>query len=166
MHIREYRQEDFDELWRLDRECFPPALAYSKVELMHYIRRRSTRTLVAESEAGAISGFAVAENLAMRQRTQNKERVLVGHIITIDVRGHARRRGIGASLMDATEAWLGHTGCEVVYLETAVNNHNAICFYKKRGYGVLRTVPRYYDNKLDALVMGKKIARSVLRLKG
>jgi ribosomal-protein-alanine N-acetyltransferase len=166
MRVREYRQEDFEELWRLDRECFPPPLAYSRAELTHYVQRRSTRTMVAENSSGTISGFAVAENLAMRSQPGNTERVVVGHIITLDVRRHARRRGIGALLMDTAEAWLCEAGCEAVYLETAIDNHNAIGFYKKRGYGVLRTVPRYYDNRLDALVMGKRISRSDMRLRG
>jgi ribosomal protein S18 acetylase RimI-like enzyme len=160
MQVREYRQQDFDELWRLDQECFPPALAYSRAELMHYIRHRGTQTLVAENDAGSISGFAVAQSLPMRGQTEDRGRVLVGHIITLDVRKHARRRGIGDLLMNAAEAWLSHAGCEVVYLETAVDNHTAIAFYKKHGYGVLRTAPRYYNGKLDALVMGKRMSRS------
>jgi ribosomal-protein-alanine N-acetyltransferase len=165
MQVRAYRQDDFDELWRLDRECFPPALAYSRAELQRYVSRRGAHTLVAESTAGAISGFAVAENLSMRPRPEDNGRAVVGHIITLDVRSHARRRGIGGMLIDAAEVWLCDAGCEAVYLETAVDNQNAIRFYKKHGYGVLRTVSRYYDNRLDALVMGKRISRSVIRLK-
>jgi ribosomal protein S18 acetylase RimI-like enzyme len=38
-----------------------------------------------------------------------------------------------------------------------VNNSAAISFYKKRDYTVLSTAPRYYEGKLDALVMGKKL---------
>ena len=147
MDFREYRPDDFEELWRLDHECFVPSMAYSRFELMCYIRRRSAFTLVAE-EGKAIAGFVVAERDARRQ---------AGHIITIDVRSTARRTGVGTTLMDAAEARLFQSGCRAVYLETAVNNEAAIAFYKRRGYFVLSTVPRYYDGKLDALVMGKKL---------
>ena len=147
MRIREYRQGDFDTLWRLDQECFPPNIAYSRFELMSYIRRRSAFTLVAENGT-AISGFIVAERHPRNQ---------AGHIITIDVRSTARRAGVGGTLMDAAETRLQESGCAAVYLETAVNNEAAIAFYKRRGYFVLSTVPRYYDGKLDALVMGKKL---------
>ena len=147
MDFREYRPDDFEELWRLDHECFAPNLAYSRFELMSYIRRRSAFTLVAE-DGKVIAGFVVAERDARRQ---------AGHIITIDVRSTARRTGVGTTLMDAAEARLLESGCRAVYLETAVNNEAAIAFYKRRGYFVLSTVPRYYDGKLDALVMGKKL---------
>lgn len=148
MRLREYRPEDFNELWRLDQECFPPNIAYSRFELMSYIRRRSAFTIVAENETHAITGFLVGE----RNARQN-----AGHIITIDVRATTRRSGVGTLLMDAAETRFREAFCTAVYLETAVNNDAAIAFYKRRGYFVLSTVPRYYDGKLDALVMGKKL---------
>ena len=154
-HVRDYCPEDFEELWRLDQECFPPGIAYSRLELMHYIRRRGVVALVAE-EDGAVRGFAVAERKPSRGRS-GESKPDVGHVITIDVRESARRHRVGTVLMDALESRLHHAGCEVVYLETAVDNLAAITFYKRRGYGVLKTVPRYYENKLDALLMGKKL---------
>ncbi len=157
MHIREYRPEDFVELWRLDQECFPPDIAYSKVELMHYIRRRGTFTLVADGD-GTIAGFVVAECRVTRSRhVSDAQERGVGHIITIDVHGAARRTRVGSTLMDMAEARLRQNGCAVVYLETPVNNRAAIAFYKKRRYSVLSTIPRYYGGKLDALVMGKRL---------
>ena len=43
-------------------------------------------------------------------------------------------------------------------LETPVNNDAAIRFYKQKGYFVEKTVPGYYSNQLDALVMTKELA--------
>ena len=154
MQIREYRAKDFSQLWRLDQECFAPTIAYSRFELMHYIRRPGAFTLVVEN-SDAIVGFVVAECRVARGRGQTR---YTGHIITIDVSAAARRSGLGTSLMDAAERRLKKTGCDVVYLETAVNNAAAIAFYKLRGYSVLSVIPRYYDGKLDALLMGKKLA--------
>ena len=51
-------------------------------------------------------------------------------------------------------------GAVVVALETPVNNEAAIRFYKKKGYFVEKTVPGYYSNQMDALVMIKELARS------
>ena len=42
--IRDYRPQDFDELWQLDQSCFAPGIAYSRFELMRYIRRRGAFT--------------------------------------------------------------------------------------------------------------------------
>jgi ribosomal protein S18 acetylase RimI-like enzyme len=44
-----------------------------------------------------------------------------------------------------------------VLLETGVDNDSAIRFYKKHGYTILRTIPRYYMGQLDAFLMGKKL---------
>ena len=42
-------------------------------------------------------------------------------------------------------------------LETAVDNVAALSFYKRHGYSVVRTWPRYYSNGVDALVMRKEL---------
>lgn len=146
LKLREYRKEDFDRLWVIDQQCFPAGIAYSKAELMHYIRRQGAVTIIAETE-NEIGGFAVAERV--RQR---------GHLVTLDVLSPFRRSGIGSKLMIAAEDVLRSEGCTVVFLETAVNNLAAIAFYKKHEYVVLKTIPRYYEGKLDALLMGKKLA--------
>ena len=44
-------------------------------------------------------------------------------------------------------------------LETAVDNLAALSFYKRHGYNVIRTWPRYYSNGVDALVMKKELSR-------
>ena len=42
-------------------------------------------------------------------------------------------------------------------LETAVDNVPALSFYKRHGYNVIRTWPRYYSNGVDALVLKKEL---------
>jgi len=37
----------------------------------------------------------------------------------------------------------------------AVDNHPAIAFYKRHGYSIVGTIPRYYLGSLDALRMEK-----------
>lgn len=121
------------------------------------MRRPGSFTLVAESgevrdngdAPAGILGFIVAE-------TRRKS----GHIITIDVVAEARRTGVGSALLRAAEEQLLRAGAVAVVLETPVNNAAAIRFYKQKGYFVEKTVPRYYSNKLDALVMTKELARS------
>ena len=51
------------------------------------------------------------------------------------------------------------SGCQVICLETAVDNAAAIAFYKRHGYDVIETVPRYYSNGVDALVLEKDLLR-------
>ncbi len=143
--LRPFRPSDFKTLCRIDRECFPPGIAYSELELGYYMKRRGAITLVGERE-GAIAGFLVAHV----RRGQ-------GHIVTIDVLPAARRAGLGSRLITAAEERLRAVGCSVVSLETAVDNGAALAFYKRHGYAVVGTIPRYYQNSLDALRMEKQL---------
>lgn len=144
--IREFRPEDFETLWQIDQECFPPGIAYSRQELKIYIRRRGSFTLIATDVADdKIAGFIVA----------NGGRI--GHIITIDVIAALRCAGLGSQLLEAAEERLLAGGSKALSLETAVDNAVALAFYKRHGYHVAGTWPRYYSNGVDALVLRKNL---------
>ena len=51
-------------------------------------------------------------------------------------------------------------GCRSIYLETAVDNAAAIAFYKRHRYDVIKTMPRYYLNGVDALVLEKNLLQT------
>jgi ribosomal-protein-alanine N-acetyltransferase len=142
--IRDFRRAEFLELWRIDQACFEPHFAYSQKELAWYMSRPGAFTLVAEND-GATAGFVTAAPLKQGS----------GHIITIDVVEDARRSGVGSELLRAAEERLRTGGCERVQLEVSVSNTAAIRFYQRHGYGILRTLPRYYNGELDALLMEK-----------
>lgn len=155
--IRDFKPEDFETLWRMDQECFPPGIAYSKHELKTYVRHQGVFTLVAaaakdgqtdrgQTDDGKIAGFIVVHNGP------------TGHIITIDVIASARRSGVGSLLLQAAEDRLRASGSSAVGLETAVDNLAALSFYKRHGYSVIRTWPRYYSNGVDALVLKKELS--------
>jgi len=149
--LRDYRPEDFNTLWEIDQSCFAPGIAYSQFELRSYIRRSGTFTLVAESEGLSPTsqitlGFLIAE-----------ARRGAGHIITLDVRSQARRHGVGSALMKSAESRMADAKCRFVRLETAVDNVSALAFYKRQQYDVVETIPRYYSNGLDALLLEKSL---------
>lgn len=145
--IRDFQPEDFETLWRMDQACFPAGIAYSKPELKAYIRHRGAFTLVAaDGSGGKAQGFIVAH------------RGPTGHIVTIDVDPGTRRSGVGSALLQAAEERLHAAGSRAVGLETAVDNLAALAFYKRHGYNVIRTWPRYYSNGVDALVLKKDLS--------
>jgi ribosomal-protein-alanine N-acetyltransferase len=162
--LRDFQPTDFEELWRIDQECFPPGIAYSKADLTAYVRAQGAFTVVVEttssrfqtlrqaddtqaSSVGAIVGFIVAE--------ANKRGS--GHIVTIDVLRDVRRSGIGSNLLIAAEGRLRLANCDHVRLETAVDNAAALRFYERHGYAVTRTIRGYYSNGVDALVLVKEL---------
>lgn len=156
--VRNYRPEDFLTLWRIDQSCFEPEIAYSQQELKRYISWAGAFTLVAErkssenrrsKDAGVdsnIIGFVVADVVKT-----------AGHIITIDIRAEARGHRVGSALLSSAENHLRLAACRTIRLETAVDNAAALGFYKKHGYSVIKTVPRYYSNGVDALVLEKDL---------
>jgi len=145
--IRDYRRQDFETLWQIDQACFARGISYTRRELAFHIARKRGFTLVAELD-GRIVGFVVVD------RHRNGQ----GHVITIDVLPEARRSGLGSRLMAAAEERLRARGCSVVFLETAVDNAAALAFYKRHGYSIVHSVPRYYLDSLDALVLAKQLA--------
>ena len=153
--IRDFRREDFETLWSIDQRCFPPGIAYSRFELALYIKRSGSFTLVAERPTDGnppsrrIAGFLVAE----------AGRKGVGHIITIDVLDDARRTGLGSLLLSAAEERLRSMGCKGVVLETATDNAPAQAFYARHNYMVTKTIPHYYSNGADALVLRKSLEK-------
>ena len=158
--LRDFHRNDFEILWRIDQQCFAPGISYSRPELSAYMRHPGSFTLVAEAagrdwrgpnqpsraQPPQILGFVVAHANARG----------AGHIITIDVLPAARRGGLGSALLTAAEKKL-RGSCRYVRLETAVDNSAAIAFYKKHQYQAVKTLPGYYPNGLDALVMQKDL---------
>jgi len=143
--VRDYKPEDFESLWRMDQECFPRGMSYSKQELNGYMGHRGSFTLVATDGKEKLQGFIVAHCAAS------------GHVITIDVGPGARRAGVGSRLLRAAEDRMRAAGCRAVGLEAAVDNVTALSFYKRHGYDIIRTWPRYYSNGVDALVLKKDL---------
>jgi [ribosomal protein S18]-alanine N-acetyltransferase len=151
--LRDFHREDFQTLWRIDQSCFPPGISYSRPELSAYIRRPGAFTVIAEEapQSGDAKPFAIGFVVAEASRRG------LGHIITIDVLPAARRSGVGSRLLVAIEERLQNAGVTRVFLETAVDNQAALSFYKRHDYFLVKTVPRYYSNGLDAFVLEKDL---------
>ena len=147
--LRDSRPDDLETLFQVDQQCFAAGIAYSRMELSAYIRRRNSFALVAEREispeetstrssyAASILGFLVAHSSSRGE----------GHVITIDVLRAFRRFGIGLRIRN----------CQAIRLETAVDNRTALSFYKRQGYYIHGTIPRYYPNSMDAFVLRKDL---------
>jgi ribosomal-protein-alanine N-acetyltransferase len=162
--IRDFHKADFETLWRIDQSCFAPGISYSRPELFAYITLRGSFTLVAERNPEAERNTEVRNEEVASSGPGTLGFVVAslnsrgaGHVITIDVIPGARRIGVGSALLTAAEQRLRSAGSTCVRLETAVNNSAALAFYKRHGYTVFKTIPRYYPDGLDAFVMQKNL---------
>jgi ribosomal-protein-alanine N-acetyltransferase len=162
--VRDHRPQDFNTLWKIDQACFAPGIAYSRYELRAFMRHPGAFTLVAEADIKADEG---SKGSRVLDRVPNEDSILgflvaecgrgIGHIITIDVRAEARRHRVGSALLDAAEVRLLSAQCQLVRLETAVDNAAALSFYERRGYNVVQTIPHYYSSGVDALMLEKDL---------
>jgi len=150
IHSRPYQRADLETLYRIDQVCFAAGIAYSKTELRYYVQHPKSFTVVAETEAGMISGFCTG-------RLHIRENKHFGHIITIDVLPDMRGQGVGRLLLSAVEKHFQAKAVESIRLEVAVDNEQAKSFYQAMGYAQIGTIPGYYAGKLDALVMHKQL---------
>ncbi len=166
--LRDFRPEEFETLWRIDQQCFAPGISYTREELSTYLQRPHAFAVVAHSPAmvetvskGRISnpghtrdegGFGILGFIVAEAASRG-----TGHIITIDVLPSARGAGIGSQMLRLAEERLRDARCRSVLLETAVDNHSALAFYKRHGYMVIKSLPGYYSNGVDAIGLKKDL---------
>jgi ribosomal-protein-alanine N-acetyltransferase len=80
-----------------------------------------------------------------------------GHIVSVAVMPDFRKMGIGHSLVMEALSALNRLEVDECYLEVRLNNEPAINLYKKMGFEITRTIPRYYYDSSDAYVMSKLV---------
>jgi [ribosomal protein S18]-alanine N-acetyltransferase len=163
--LRAYEPSDFEAISALDRECFPPGIAYTRRMLRRYLAHPGADCLVAYSSEEystpatgtvlpdtVLAGFIVAE----QEGTE-------AHIITLDVAEAYRRAGTGTALLAEMERRLAGRGVKRVTLETAVNNEAGVAFWQRHGYSTVGVFKRYYLERLDAYYMVKALPSNAPR---
>lgn len=148
--LRAVSPDDFPSLYALDQACFDPGIAWSKAELLYFLRYPGNIGVLAEDESGRLAGFAIAGK-------QCRQGAVFGRLITIDVDSPVRRRGVGHVLLEEIERQLRAAGATAVLLEVAVDNATAQRFYERHGFIRTGRIPGYYLGRIDALVMEKQL---------
>jgi ribosomal protein S18 acetylase RimI-like enzyme len=87
-----------------------------------------------------------------------------GHaeLTAIAVEEQARGAGVGAALLAHVERDAASAGIRELRLHTAAANLSALELFLKRGYRVIRRLPRFYRGVYDACQLGK-LLHSVAR---
>ena len=143
--LRPATEGDFETLYRIDEECYPRGIAYSRRTLKWFLALPGAECLVTEV-GEAIAGFILSDADGRQ-----------AHIITIDVLAEQRRAGVGTLLLREAERRLAARGVREVHLETAHDNHAAIAFWEKHGYRTCGVMRNYYLDRIDALAMIKNL---------
>jgi [ribosomal protein S18]-alanine N-acetyltransferase len=92
---------------------------------------------------GHIIGFVAGVNNAPHN----------ARILMLAVLEPYRRRGIGSTLMDAFLRQCALRTMRTVELEVRVSNETAIRFYKRYGFQIAGTLPRFYTDGEDGYKM-------------
>jgi [ribosomal protein S18]-alanine N-acetyltransferase len=143
--LRSYSPEDFETLYEIDQQCYPPEVAYSRAEMREYLHFPGADCVIA-CEKSVPVGFC----LTAHRGTQ-------GYLITIDVLASHRRLGVGSQLLAECESRLAAAGVTRVALEAATDSESAIAFWQKHGYRTRTIKKGYYPGGRDAFAMIKSI---------
>jgi ribosomal-protein-alanine acetyltransferase len=148
--LRSATPADLDVIDALERATFPTD-AWSRAMLEAELSGPHGFYLAAvEGEGGPVIGYAGL--LAPRGSGQ-------GDIQTIAVAESARRRGIGAALLDALLAEARAREANEVFLEVRADNPGAEALYVTRGFERIAIRPAYYQpDGVDAVVMKAVLA--------
>jgi len=138
--IRPAERADLLAVYRIEQAAFPQPWPFAAFE--QYLD--ADGFLVAGS--GPVVGYVVADTVPNHGRP-------LGHIKDIAVREGDRRRGIGRRLLERALAILDAEGVSSVKLEVRSSNEAAGELYRDFGFEHRRTVPDYYSNGEDALVL-------------
>jgi [ribosomal protein S18]-alanine N-acetyltransferase len=150
IRLRPYTPADFDKIYAIDQACYEPRIAYSRTEMLQYLRFPGAECVVAEASREnsppAMIGFCL---------TAHKDSW--GYVVTMDVLNEYRRHGAGSMLLTEAERRLVAAGVRQIGLETATDNVPAIAFWQKHGYGKSGVRKNYYPGGRDAYTMAKRL---------
>ena len=143
--IREATRADLLEIYRLEQNAFPQPWPFSALE--SYLGEPGF--LVAEADRDgvpSVAGYVIADTIPNHGTP-------LGHVKDIAVMPEYRRTGVATALLRRALAVLSAAGAGSVKLEVRADNHGALHLYRQFDFEHRKTIPNYYSNGNDALVM-------------
>ena len=153
--IRGFRIEDLQSVIYINRTCLPEN--YTPDFFVYHFREFPEGFLVAEMNGTVVGYIMTRVDRGFDYYSSHRAFAEKGHVISIAVLPHARRRGIGEGLLRRAIEAVKRRGVKEVYLEVRVSNSPAINLYHKLGFKIARRVPRYYADGEDAYVMSLQL---------
>lgn len=152
--MRSFSPADVEAVVNINRVCLPEN--YATYFFIDTFNTLPDAFVVAEAQGQVVGyimcrlehGFSDLKKLRFARK---------GHIVSVAVMPAFRNLGIGYSLVEQAMSALSARGADECYLEVRMTNYQAINLYKKMGFEVTRTIPRYYFDASDAYVMTKPL---------
>ncbi|MFC7071851.1 ribosomal protein S18-alanine N-acetyltransferase [Halovenus rubra] len=138
--VREAERGDLLAVYRIEESSFDQPWPFTAFQ--GYLGERGF--LVAEDST--VVGYVVADIIDSHGRD-------LGHIKDLAVREPCRNGGIGTRLLTRALAILETEGVDSVKLEVRKGNENALSLYRTHSFEHRRTLPEYYSDGEDALVL-------------
>ena len=148
IRIRRAASADVDDLMRIEEQVFRTD-RIPRRGFRRFLASRSSALMVATRD-GTITGYAL---VLFRANSG------VARLYSIAVAPHARRRGIGVTLLAAAEKVARAQKCTMLRLEVHEKNAAAIARYRKAGYALFGRHAAYYADRGHALRFEKPLAR-------
>lgn len=147
MRLRAPRPDDLPALVGLERAAFG-ARAWSTEAVRDELDAvGTTRWVMVAGGEGSVDGYV---DLMPAGDDADLVRVVVA--------SERRRTGLGRALVSAALSHAASVGCRQVLLEVAADNDPAIALYLACGFVEIDRRPRYYEGRVDAVVMVRPVA--------
>lgn len=152
--LRDYRDEDLEEMTRVDDICFAADFRFDQASMGAFAEARNAVAVVAETASGEMAGFVIAH-------MERAPAGLRGYIVTLDVLPEYRHGGLGARLIGEAERRVLAAGARWMDLHVFTGNDGAVRFYERMGYKRMGRKERFYGEVgLDAFVYRKALGSS------
>ncbi len=148
-NLRPGREDDLRAMYMLDLVCFDEPFRFTLPAMRRFVQQRGAIAIVAEAQARLV-GFIVVH--LVREK--------IAYVVTLDVAGEFRRKGIAAALVRAAEIQAGELGAAAMALHVSTANAAAIAFYEREGYRRLGFCAGFYSPSHDAFTYRKELGNT------
>ncbi len=149
--LRPFKPPDLDQVMHINRVCLPENYPSSFFLNLH---QHFPETFIIVEKRKEILGYVMCR---VETGLFGPVRMKRGHVVSIAALPKYQRQGIGYALMKEAMQAMRRYGAKECYLEVRATNTPAVEFYKKMGFEITQTFPRYYADGEDAHVLTKKI---------
>ena len=139
--VRQADRADLLGVVRIEKAAFPQPWPYDA-----FLGFLGEPGFLVAIEHGLILGYIVAD-------AGRRYGAVTGHVKDLAVHPDHRGRGIGTRLLDRGFDQLRRQDVSRVKLEVRATNDAAIALYDRFGFEAHHTIPRYYDDGEDAVVL-------------